>query len=103
MEEQFKKCSFCKCKFKANSLKEFRKNNYKSLGSVFICKVCEKKVDIKEYQSKSTDNYVINELRYKNKINYGIDSTNEILELQLLNIKLKREIKNDSTTKRADR
>jgi hypothetical protein len=35
--------------------------------------------------------------------NYGIDSTDDILELQLLNIKLKREIKNDSTTKGTDR
>jgi len=103
MEEQFKKCSFCKCQFKETSLKEFRKNDYLSLGSIFVCKVCENKVDVKEYQSRSTDNYVVNSLRYKNKINYDIDSTNEILELQLLNIKLKREIKNDSTTKRADR
>ncbi len=93
MDNLFKKCSFCKCQFKETSLKEYRKNNYKSLGSVFLCKVCEKKVDIKEYQSRSTDNYVINELRYKNKINYGIDSTNEMLELQLLNIKLKRELR----------
>jgi hypothetical protein len=103
MEEKFRKCSFCKCQYKANSLKEFRKNDYRSLGSVFMCKVCEKKVDIKEYQSKSTDNYVINSLRYKNKVICGIDSTNEILELQLLNIKLKRELKNDSRTKRTDR
>lgn len=103
MEEKFKKCSFCKCKFNENSLKEFRKNNYLSLGSIFVCKVCEKKNDIKEYQSRSTDNYVVNSLRYKNKINYGIDSTDEMLEIQLLNIKLKRELKNDSTTKRTDR
>lgn len=103
MGEQHKKCSFCKCQYKANSLKEFCKNDYRSLGSVFICKVCERKVDIKEYQSKSTDNYVVNSLRYKNKINYGIDSTNDILELQLLNIKLKRELKNDTRTKGADR
>jgi uncharacterized CHY-type Zn-finger protein len=103
MGEQYKKCSFCKCQYKANSLKEFRKNDYRSLGSVFICKVCENKVDIKKYQSKSTDNYVVNSLRYKNKINYGIDSTNDILELQLLNIKLKRELKNDTRTKGANR
>ncbi len=93
MEEAFKKCSFCKCQYKETSLKEFRKNNYLSLGSIFVCKVCEKKVDIKEYQERSTDNYVVNSLRYKNKINYGIDSTDEMLEIQLLNIKLKRELR----------
>ena len=93
MQEVFRKCSICKCQFKEKSLKEFRKNNYRSLGSIFVCKVCEKKIDIEEYQSRSTDNYVVNSLRYKNKINYGIDSTDEILEIQLLNIKLKIELR----------
>lgn len=91
--ELFKKCSFCKQKHKIVNLTEYRKNDYLSLGYVYICKVCVKKVDLKEYQSKSTDNYVLNSLRYKNKINNGIESTKELLDLQLLNIKLKRELK----------
>lgn len=102
-DNDFKKCSFCKCQYKSSSLVEYRKNNYLSLGYVYVCKVCEKKINIKEYQLKSMDNYIVNSLRYKNKINYGIESSNELLDLQLLNIKLKRELKNDSTTKRTDR
>lgn len=88
----FKKCSLCKQQHNKNSLKEFRKNDYLSLGLIFVCKVCESKVD--EYQIQSKDNYVLNSLRYKNKIQHGIESTKELLEIQLLNIKLKREIKN---------
>jgi hypothetical protein len=99
----FKKCSFCKTQYRNDSLKLYRKNDYLSLGFIFVCKVCEKNKDIREYQLKSTDNYVINSLRYKNKINHGIESTNEILDLQLLNIKLKRELKDASKIKRTDR
>ena len=102
-ENDFKKCSFCKRQYKSSSLVEYRKNDYLSLGYVYVCKVCEKKIDIKKYQSKSTDNYIINSLRYKNKINYGIESTKELLDIQLLSIKLKRELKNDWAIKRADR
>ena len=94
-QNNFKKCSFCKRQYKSSSLVEYRKNDYLSLGYVYVCKVCEKKIDIKEYQLKSTDNYIINTLRYKNKINYGIESTKDLLDLQLSNIKLKRELKND--------
>jgi uncharacterized CHY-type Zn-finger protein len=94
-ENDFKKCSFCKSQYKSSSLTEYRKNNYLSLGYVYVCKVCEKKININEYQLKSTDNYIINSLRYKNKINNGIESTKELLDLQLLNIKLKRELRND--------
>ena len=92
-DDDFKKCSFCKRQYKSSSLTEYRKNNYLSLGYVYVCKVCEKKIN--EYQLKSTDNYIINSLRYKNKINNGIESTKELLDLQLLNIKLKRELRND--------
>lgn len=95
MSNVYKKCSFCKFKFNESILKEYRKNNYLSLGSIFVCKVCEKKIDIQEYQSKSLDNYVINSLRYKNKIKHGLISNDNLLEIQLLNIKLKRQIKND--------
>jgi hypothetical protein len=89
MEVVFKKCSFCKQKHKVGNLIEYRKNDYLSLGYVYVCKVCVKKIDLKQYQSKSTDNYVVNSLRYKNKINNGIESTKYLLDLQLLNIKLK--------------
>jgi uncharacterized CHY-type Zn-finger protein len=94
-DDNFKKCSFCKRQYKSSSLTEYRKNNYLSFGYVYVCKVCEKKININEYQLKSTDNYIINSLRYKNKINNGIESTKELLDLQLLNIKLKRELRND--------
>lgn len=86
-----RKCSFCKMKYRIELLKTFNKNTFKSLGSIFVCRVCEKKVDIKQYQEESRDKYTINELRYKNRIE-GIDTTDELLQIQLLNIKLKREI-----------
>lgn len=95
MIKEYKKCSFCKLQYKLSSLVVYRKNDYLSLGYIYVCKICKKKINIKEYQSKSKDNYVINSLRYKNKINYKIESTKELLDLQLLNIKLKRKLKND--------
>lgn len=91
---KFQKCSFCKSQYKIESLIKYQKNNYRSLGFIYVCKICNAKKNVKDYQSKSTDNYVVNSLKYKNKINYGIESTKELLDLQLLNIKLKREIKN---------
>jgi len=78
-------------KYRIELLKTFRKNTFNSLGCIFVCRVCEKKVDIKKYQEESRDKYTINELRYKNRIE-GIEPTDELLQIQLLNIKLKREI-----------
>jgi predicted metal-binding protein len=78
--------------YRIELLKSFNKNTFESLGSIFVCRVCEKKVDIKKYQEESRDKYTINELKYRNKKNGIQNSPEELLKIQLLNIKLKREL-----------
>ena len=90
---EYRKCSKCKLNYRIELLTTFQKNNYPSCGLVYICKVCLKKFNHKEQIENSEDKYVLNELRYSNK-KQNVESTEELLNLQLLNIKLKRELKN---------
>jgi hypothetical protein len=90
--EESKKCSFCKMKFRLYLLKEYEKSNHYNLGSIYICKVCLKNVDIKDYQETIRDKYTANSLRCDNRKNGIYDE--KTVELQLLLIKLKREVKN---------
>jgi uncharacterized CHY-type Zn-finger protein len=93
-KESFKKCSFCKMKYRINSLKEFKKSNhYNFLGSIYVCKVCLKNVDVENYKETLRDKYIANTFRCENRKN-GINDE-QTVQLQLLLVKLKREIKNE--------
>jgi hypothetical protein len=93
LEEVFKKCSFCKMKFRISALKEYDKSDFLKIGLIHVCKVCDKKNNVKNYQSKTSDNRLISYIRYRNKKYHGVEASEKLIELQLLQIKLKREIK----------
>jgi hypothetical protein len=64
-------------------------------GYFTICKVCEKKNDLKQLVENKKDALYINQLKYRlNKI--GLEANNEFLDLCKLNAKLKRELCNNS-------
>lgn len=87
------KCSFCKMNYNENNLKKIIVSNKK--GYFTICKVCEKKNDLKQLVENKKDALYINQLKYRlNKI--GLEANNEFLDLCKLNAKLKRELCNNS-------
>jgi hypothetical protein len=87
------KCSFCKMNYNENNLNKIIVSNKK--GYFTICKVCEKKNDLKQLVENKKDALYINQLKYRlNKI--GLEANNEFLDLCKLNAKLKRELCNNS-------
>lgn len=79
-------------KYLPKNLTFFSSSNFNNSFKRQICKVCIKKVDIKDYQELTTDRMT------KNYIRCSFKEFNEnILDLQLLNIRLKRAINETKT------
>lgn len=74
-------------KYSIKNLTFFKSSYFNNSFERQICKVCVKKIDIKAYQELTTDRITKNDIRCRMK-----ESNEYILDLYLLNIKLKRAI-----------
>ncbi len=79
-------------KYLPKNLTFFSSSHFNNSFERQICKVCVKKIDIKDYQELTTDRMTKNDIRCRFK-----ESDENMLDLYLLNIKLKRAINERKT------